>query len=156
MTTRARADQAAIPEAAPGRRRVLLVEDDDDHRRLMAWMLRAEGCEVVEAATGVELLDWIGAATSGPRSARFDVIVSDVNMPDMTAIEVLAGWRYGAWPVPLVLVSASDDPTMRSEAHSLGAVAVLKKPVAATDLRHALDRALARGRSAGGAPDPTT
>jgi CheY-like chemotaxis protein len=153
MRTKAREHPASAPATEPGRRRVLLVEDDADHRRLLAWMLRAEGCEVVEAESGVELLDWIGAATSTPRGGGFDAIVSDVNMPDLTALDVLSGWRYGAWPVPLILVSASDDPAMRSEARALGASAVLKKPVRASDLRQALERALARrGSSDGTAP----
>jgi len=47
-------------------RRVLLVEDDADQRHLIAWMLRAEGCDVLEAETGIELLDWIAVATSAP------------------------------------------------------------------------------------------
>lgn len=143
MSAPAREDRGSKPGTEPGRRRVLLVEDDADHRRLIAWMLRAEGYEVVEAESGVELLDRIGAATSTPRRGGFDVIVSDVNMPDLTAIEVLAGWRYGAWPVPLILITASDDPTIRSEGNALGASAVLTKPVQQSDLRHALDRALA-------------
>jgi two-component system chemotaxis response regulator CheY len=124
-------------------RRVLLVEDDRDQRSLIAWMLRAEGCEVVEAETGIELLDWIGM-TSTPRSKGFDAIVSDVNMPDLTAIEVLAAWRYGGWPAPLILVTASDDPNLHIDAYALGVVRVLTKPIGREELRDALARALER------------
>ncbi|HYR95688.1 MAG TPA: response regulator [Candidatus Binatus sp.] len=143
MTAHTSEQRVSTPGKEPGRRRVLLVEDDADHRNLIAWMLRAEDYEVVEAESGIELLDRIGASTSAPRGAGFDAIVSDVNMPDLTAIEVLAGWRYGAWPVPLILITASEDPMIRSEGNALGASAVLTKPVRRNDLLRALERALA-------------
>jgi len=69
-------------------------------------------------------------------------------MPDLTAIEVFSGWRYGGWPAPLILVTASDDPTVHFEAHALGATTVLAKPISAGDLRQALDRAFAQRRHA--------
>jgi len=137
----------------PDPRRVLLVEDDRDQRSLIAWMLRAEGWEVVEAETGIELLDWI-AVTSTPRSKGFDAIVSDVNMPDLTAIEVLAAWRYGGWPAPLILVTASNDPNVHIDAYALGVVSVLAKPVARDELHEALSRALERPRPSAACHDP--
>jgi CheY-like chemotaxis protein len=135
------------PAAAGDTLRVLLVEDDDDQRRLIAWMLRSQGWEVLEAASGVDLLDWIGKVTSTPMRVPFDVIVSDVNMPDLSALEVLSGWRYGRWPTPIVLVTASDEATMRSEARALGASAVLAKPIEWDRLRRAVEQAAAGGRS---------
>ena len=123
-------------------RRVLLIEDDADQRRLIAWMLRGQGCDVVEAESGVDLLSWIGLATSSPR-ADYDAIVSDVHMPDMTAMEVLAGWRYGSWTTPLILVTASTDPKLRSEALALGVADVLTKPLHPADLGRALAKAIA-------------
>jgi len=123
-------------------RRVLLVEDDADQRGLITWMLRAQGFEVLEATSGVELLAWIGKATSAPKSRYFDVIVSDVNMPDLTALDVLTGWRYGGWPAPLILVTASADPAVRSEADASGALTVLKKPLQQDELSQAIARAL--------------
>jgi CheY-like chemotaxis protein len=136
-------------------RRVLLVEDDVDQRELIGWMLRAEGLDVLEAGSGVELLEWIGRATSSPARTCFDVIVSDVNMPDLTAMDVLAGWRYGPWPAPLVLMTASLDARMRSEAEALGASILLVKPVRPEELRGALEQALARSRAQHGRPDPS-
>jgi len=131
----------AVPEGYA--RRVLLIEDDADQRALIAWMLRGQGCDVVEAEGGIDLLGWIGVATSSPGS-EYDAIVSDVNMPDMTAIEVLASWRYGSWTTPLILVTASTDPGLRTDALALGAAEVLTKPLHPSDLRRALAKAFAR------------
>lgn len=135
------------PAAAGNTLRVLLVEDDDDQRHLIAWMLRGQGWEVVEAASGVDLLGWIGKVTSTPMGVAFDVIVSDVNMPDLSALEVLSGWRYGGWPIPIVLVTAADEATIRSEARALGASAVLAKPIEWDRLRRAVEQAAAGRRS---------
>lgn len=138
MSTGARTQQLHRP-------RVLLVEDDVDQRNLFAWMLRSEGWSVEEAGTGVELLQWIGVATSAPR-CPFDVVLADVGMPDLSTIEVLSGWRYGQWSVPFVIVTAQDDPAVRADAYALGAVAVLQKPVPRDALREALEQALAKSR----------
>ncbi len=135
------------PHAPPRRPRVLLVEDDLHERNLLAWMLRSEEWSVVEAESGVELLEWIGIATSTSHRL-FDVIVADVGMPDISSLEVLSGWRYGGWSVPFVVVTAQDDVAMRAEAYALGAIAVLQKPVQAEALHEALAQALARCRDA--------
>jgi len=126
----------------PGQRRALLVEDDPDQRKLFAWMLRSLGWDVVEAQSGVELLEWISKATSTPER-MFDVVVSDIMMPDMTTIEVLSAWRYGGWSVPFIAVTAHDDPAIRIQSRALGATCVLRKPVQVPDLQRALERALA-------------
>jgi two-component system response regulator (stage 0 sporulation protein F) len=138
-------DRNPSPEsgAEPRRPRILLVEDDLHERNLLAWMLREEGWSVVEAKTGVELLEWIGIVTSSPRRI-FDVIVSDIMMPDLSTLEVLSSWRYGDFCVPLIVVTAHDEPAIHSEARRLGATAVLQKPVQASELRNAVARALVR------------
>ena len=140
-------DSAARSGVAPRPLRVLLVEDDVHQRNLFALMLRTEGWSVVEATSGVELLEWIGVVTSSAQR-MIDVVVSDIMMPDLTTIEVLSGWRYGRWFVPLVVVTAHGDPTLLADAYALGATAVLQKPVQAAELRDAVDRAVVHGRVA--------
>lgn len=123
---------------APKKRRALLVEDDRDMRRLLGWMLRGEGLEVVEADGGVELLDWINRTGGDPWRHFFDLIVSDVNMPDLTAIEVLGALRCRTSKAPVILITAFADAEMRREAGELGACAILDKPLGRNDLRAAL------------------
>jgi CheY-like chemotaxis protein len=138
-TDRRTTGRALAPMSRPGC--VLLVEDDPHQRELLAVMLRADGFHVREASSGVELIEWIGRATSAPEKPFFDVIVSDIDMPDLTAMEVLHGWRAG-WPVPLILVTASPDADVLHEAMALGASAVLAKPVRPEELSRAVTRAL--------------
>ncbi len=136
----------------PGRGRVLLVEDDLHERNLLALMLRTNGWSVVEAGTGVELLEWIGIVSSSSQRI-FDVVLSDVVMPDLSTLEVLSGWRYGGWSVPFLVVTAHDDPAVHAEARTLGAETVLLKPVQERDLCEALARAVARNDAQAAPPD---
>ena len=138
--------ESAAGSGVPSRDlRVLLVEDDEHQRNLFALMLRTEGWSVIEATSGVQLLEWIGVVTSSPQRV-VDVVVSDIMMPDLTSIEVLSGWRYGRWFVPLVVVTAHHDPTLLADAYALGATAVLQKPVQAMELSDAVERAVVHGR----------
>jgi CheY-like chemotaxis protein len=109
--------------------RVLVVEDDEHMRCLIATTLRQRGCHVVEAAQGVDLLGWMGSALWNPPENELDVIVSDVNLPDLTALEVMASLRACSGAVPVILVTASDEVGLSERAYQLGATAVFRKPV---------------------------
>ena len=91
------------------RTRVLVVEDDGQLRRLMVARLRARGYDVVEAEDGVDLLGWIGSTMWTPDDAPLDAVVTDVNLPDMTALEVLAALRVRDSAIPIVLVTGVTD-----------------------------------------------
>ncbi len=59
---------------------VLLVDDEPDIREILKDMLSLKGCDVAEAANGMEALKLLS-------SQKFDVIFSDMNMPGMTGID---------------------------------------------------------------------
>ena len=106
-TDRSRAGTTA-PGRTPARKvlRVLLVEDDPEMRRLVAAVLAREGCEVTQARDGIGLLRRIEAELWSDSPQEFDVIVSDIQMPDLTAIEVLEALRYRDVSTPVVLMTA--------------------------------------------------
>ena len=126
--------------------RVLVVEDDGHMRRLMAATLERCGYQVVEAEDGVDLLGWIGDSMQNSTDT-LDAIVSDVNLPDLTAIEVLAALRARDSQVPIILVTALDDERIHKQAYELGVSAVLKKPFDLDDLRKVVVRLAARDAS---------
>lgn len=128
-------------------RRALVAEDDDEMRALLAATLRHDGFEVVVARNGLELLDllvpWLaGRETSEP----IDVIVSDVQMPSFTGMQVLAGLSEAHRAPPMVLITAFGDPATHDLARDLGAVAVLDKPFDLDDLRGVLSQVIAELR----------
>jgi two-component system response regulator (stage 0 sporulation protein F) len=139
------AQQIPLPgiAASPKKLRVLLVEDDPDMRRLVATVLVRDGCEVIQARDGVGMLRRIESELWSERPEHFDVILSDIQMPDLTAIEVLEALRYRDITTPVVLMTAYGSDQMRTEARSLGAIALLDKPIDWLALRAAIREAAA-------------
>ena len=135
--------ESSTPESTPARgterrRRVLVAEDDADMRRLVATVLRMAGHKVVEAKDGMEVLDRLESTIWSERPDLFDVIVSDIQMPGLSGLDVLASLRCAYWNTPVVLITAFGDDETRAEALDLGAAAVLDKPLDPTSLRAAV------------------
>jgi len=118
---------------------VLIAEDAADVRLVVVVALRGLGFETIEASTGAEMLDELGdGILSGDPAARPDVIISDVRMPGLTGIEILAGLRQAGWHTPIVLMTAYADPGLCEEAIRLGADAIFAKPFDIDDLMTAV------------------
>ena len=130
------------PSLALGRRLVLVAEDDPSLRRLIVTVLQDAGYAVVEAQDGAQLLDEIEELLAGPRT-RSDsfLIVTDINMPGLTGLDVLAILRCASARTPVVLITAFGDAETRAEARELGAVTVLDKPFTVDLLRDVVDQA---------------
>jgi CheY-like chemotaxis protein len=120
-----------------GSRIALVADDDDDMRLLVAEALRADGYHVVEARDGAELVEHLRTAIDDP-TLRPDVVVTDVLMPRLSGLGVLGALRRATWNVPVIVITAMADDSVRAVARRLGAVAVLKKPFDIDDLRTAV------------------
>lgn len=123
----------ALPLTAPGR--VLLVDDQPELRRLFRRNLSKAGHEVVEAWNGRAAIDLA-------QQLNFDVVISDVRMPDMSGISLLKALYELDMDLPVVLVSGSPDPETAKEAVVYGAFAFLMKPVAFDLMRENAARAI--------------
>jgi two-component system response regulator (stage 0 sporulation protein F) len=124
-----------------GPARVLVAEDDDEIRTVICATLRDDGYDVTEAVDGSELVDWIAAMVEG-QAQPFDVIVSDIQMPGFTALDVMAGLRRAVSRIPIILTTAYGDASTRLTARRLGARRVLDKPFDLSALRAAVAEAL--------------
>jgi DNA-binding response OmpR family regulator len=109
--------------------RILLAEDDPEMLGLLACILERDGYEVVRTADGVGLLTLIESATWEQPPRRYDAIVSDVDLPALNALDVLAGLRPARGETPVVLVTAYGDRNARAKAQRLGVRAILDKPL---------------------------
>ena len=126
--------QAAVPC-------VLVAEDDTRMRELLADTLRRDGHEVIEARDGAELLDYIGELHLSPRGdPPIDLIITDVRMPTLSGIDVLAELRWADWAIPVIVITAFGDADLHAEAKRLGAAAVFDKPFDLDDIRTAVFR----------------
>jgi DNA-binding response OmpR family regulator len=123
--------------------RILLAEDDPEMLGLLACILEQDGYEVVRAADGVGLLTLIESATWEQPPRRYDAIVSDVDLPALNALDVLAGLRPARGETPVVLVTAYGDANARAKARRLGVRAVLDKPLDVDRFRAVVREAVA-------------
>ena len=68
----------------------------------------------------------------------FDIVISDVRMPGLTGLDVLAILRCANWATPVILITAFGDEATHAEGRELGAVAVFDKPFNVEQLRAAV------------------
>ena len=102
---------------------VLAIDDDADSRELVAAILERAGASVVTACGSDEALQLC-------ESRHFDVIVSDLMMPELCGIELLARIRHleGARATPAMALSAGG-PTLERQARAAGFERVERKPI---------------------------
>lgn len=103
--------------------KILSVDDSKVIRDLIEAVLIENGHEVVTANDGVE-----GLAET--RNHQFDLILSDINMPNMTGISMVSKIRrlpdYEHTPIIMLTTESSD--FKKSKAKSMGATGWLQKP----------------------------
>ena len=133
----AETEKTRLKRPAARTARVLLVEDDVEMRNLLAWGLGADGYDVVEAKNGLEFYEHLMSSIRFPpaegRDPNFDLIVSDIRLPGLTGLEVLASIRQHDKLTPVILITAFGDEDTHAEAKQLGASAVIDKPF---DINH--------------------
>lgn len=126
--------------------RVLVIDDEAQIRRFLDIGLRAEGYQVLLAATGQEGLGL--AATQSP-----DVIVLDIGLPDMEGHDVLREIR--TWSeVPVLMLSVRDSENEKVRALDHGANDYVTKPFGIQELMARLRVLLRQGAKGGQADAP--
>lgn len=105
---------------------VLLVDDSSTMRKIISRSLRQAGLdfgEIYEAGDGQEALVVL-------EKESIDIVLSDINMPNMNGIEFLREKlnRPGIKDIPVFMISTETGDDIIGEAKSLGAIGALKKP----------------------------
>lgn len=124
------------------KRRYLVVDDDPQMRALVAYALRRDGAEIVEAGGGIDLLKWAELTTLASHGF-FDAIIADICMPDLNAIEVLSKVPSITRKTPVILMTAFRDERAKQRAYDLGVEMVISKPFDPISIR-AFARAVSR------------
>jgi two-component system response regulator RegX3 len=125
--------------------RVLVVEDEESYRDALAYMLRKEGFEVVEAADGAE-----GLAAYDTGGA--DIVLLDLMMPGVPGTEVCRQLRQRG-PVPVIMVTARDSEIDKVVGLELGADDYVTKPFSQRELVARIRAVLRRGQDVELMPD---
>ncbi len=126
---------------SPSRARVLVVDDESPLRRVFSRLLEEEGHVVVEAADGAGAL----RALEGD---RFDVVLSDISMPNLGGIGLLRTIRERDLDVPVILMTGNPSIETAAKAVELGALEYLRKPQDLERIPKAIERAVRLGRLA--------
>jgi diguanylate cyclase (GGDEF)-like protein len=111
------------------RARILLAEDGEDNQDLLGMMLRSAGAEVVVASNGRVALDLATAA-----GARFELILMDMQMPEMDGYHATRELRQRLFTAPIVALTAHATAEERARCLSAGCTDFLSKPVTRTQL----------------------
>jgi DNA-binding NtrC family response regulator len=124
---------AAVNESP--RARLLLTEDDESARRFIVYVLQNAGYSVEVAVTGMDALKALDREL-------FDVVLLDVNLPDVGGLDVLAAGRSLQTDGQFIMVTGDDVAETAVEAMKLGAFDYITKPVSADVLLLTVEKAL--------------
>ncbi|MFL6292508.1 MAG: sigma-54-dependent transcriptional regulator [Thermoanaerobaculia bacterium] len=115
--------------------RILIVEDRDSLRRMLERALSQEGYEVTAAADAQAGIRWVD-------ERPFDLVLTDLKLPDVSGLEVLAASRRAQPRVPVVVLTGFGTVGTAVEAMKLGAYDFLEKPLEIDDLARLVERAI--------------
>jgi two-component system, chemotaxis family, chemotaxis protein CheY len=102
---------------------ILIVDDSMTMRQMVNFTLSSAGHSVIEAGSTDEAL-------ASVQKQRFDLVISDVNMPGRSGIDLvtelrkLADYKF----VPIILLTTESQPEMKSKGRAAGATGWIVKP----------------------------
>ena len=115
--------------------RILIIDDDDGLRQVVRWAVEADGHDVEDAGDG-------RAGVEAFRGGAFDLVITDVFMPNQDGIETIAEIRVIDAEVPILAISAGvqfiTSSDILADALELGASEILTKPFKVAALREAV------------------
>ena len=104
------------------KKRILIIDDEESVRDFMKKILTRSGYIIFTASDGREAIDMLG-------TVYVDLIILDMNMPNMNGIDVLRHIRNSNLTnKPVLMVSGSHDSDLRTESYKLGAYDFITKP----------------------------
>ena len=124
--------------------RILLVEDEENYRVPLAFSLRRDGFDVVQAADGVAAVEAFEAA--GPSGGgAIDLVLLDLMLPRLSGIEVCRRIRRTS-TVPVIMLTARDSEADTVVGLRIGADDYVTKPYSYRELLARVNAVLRRSR----------
>ncbi|MBI2354686.1 MAG: response regulator [Deltaproteobacteria bacterium] len=114
---------------------ILIVDDSSTMRKIISRSLRQAGLpvdEILEAGDGIEGLNVLASNKS------VNLILSDINMPNMDGLEFIKAVRANGNNVPIVMITTEGGEEIIKEAMSNGASDSIKKPFTPDQLQEKL------------------
>lgn len=113
-----------------------VVDDEESVGRAIKRLLNSAGIDVEVFTSGSDFLDTLSSVSS----YRPRCVILDILMPGLNGLEVQR--RLAAWGLPVVIITAHDDATVRAQALAAGAVDYLRKPFDGAVLIQAVQKAI--------------
>jgi DNA-binding NtrC family response regulator len=113
--------------------KILVADDEQNLRRVLAALLRREGHDVVQAASGLEAIEHL---------AHVDVVITDLRMPGADGMEVLRTASKNHPHVPVIMITAYGSVGQAVEAIKAGAFDYIEKPFEQESIRVIIEKAL--------------
>ncbi len=101
---------------------VLIVDDEAEIRETMIYDLKRLGCITHEASTGSEAFTIL-------QNNKIDIVITDIRMPDGNGLDLIQQIRSMHAELPVVLITTGFSDLSASDAQSLGAFAIIEKPI---------------------------
>jgi two-component system, chemotaxis family, chemotaxis protein CheY len=122
---------------------VLLVDDSSSIRAIIKKIIKMSGFDVgefLDASDGQEAMAVL-------RQNPVDIVLTDINMPNMNGLDLIARMKDNPdlAGIPVVVVSTEGSEKMMAEAMALGAVGYVKKPFVPEEIKNTLNRILEVG-----------
>jgi FixJ family two-component response regulator len=114
---------------------IAVMDDEAPVRTMLGRVLRLAGFHVAAFSSGEEFLASLTVRL--PACAIFDI-----HMPGLSGLDVHSRLRAGAIAIPIVFITASDDPALDRTTDEAGGVCLLRKPFSSRDLLAAVGVAL--------------
>lgn len=114
---------------------IIMIEDDEGHARLIERNIRRSGVnnEIKSFTNGTEAVNYlVGADGNGlPHKGESLLILLDLNLPDMTGIEILRRVKENRYLkyAPVVVLTTTDDSQEIKRCYELGCSVYITKPV---------------------------
>jgi signal transduction histidine kinase/ActR/RegA family two-component response regulator len=140
-----------VPDAAPDTVRctALVVDDNLVNLRVASALLGRLGVAVSAASSGAEAL-------AQARERTFDLVLTDLQMPELDGVDTARGLRAGGFVGPIFALTASAEPTTADACLAAGLDGCLAKPVSLAALRAVVDAVRGGVPGAPTVPGPTT
>jgi DNA-binding NtrC family response regulator len=110
-----------------GKKAVLVIDDEPSVADALRLILSDSGHDVEVGNTGRDALEALG-------NRRFDLVITDLRLPDISGLDVLRHLQRSHPGVLAIIITAHPTPELAAESLSLGAVAVLPKPFSPSEL----------------------